>query len=242
MNVKAIISYDGSRFHGFQVQTKSRVKTVSSEIIRALNKLNIDSKIIGSGRTDKGVHATFQVISFQVPKFFYDLERLKNSLNKIVSPHIFIKSIKEVDESFHARFDAKKRVYRYLIYSNEFSPFLYNYALFVKNLNPVDLDSALKIFIGRHNFKNFKKEGSPTSSDIRTISKAGLYKYRNFFIIYFEADGFLRSQVRMMADFALKVSFKELSLKNLEEQLECQKVHSRELVAPNGLYLSKVHY
>ena len=101
---------------------------------------------------------------------------------------------------------------------------------------------AKPVPINPHNFKNFKKEGTPTNSDERIIYKAGAYKYKNFYIVYFLGNGFLRSQVRMMSDFALKVEKEKLSLTQLKEQLECKKIHSRSLIRPNGLYLSKIHY
>jgi tRNA pseudouridine38-40 synthase len=242
MRVKATISYDGSKFYGFQIQSKSDVPTVAGKLQKALLNLNIKGFVRGSGRTDKGVHATAQVIDFEIPSFWSDLKKLKNRLNQILSPYIYIKSIIHVKDDFNSRFDAKKRLYRYLMYSGEFKPHLADFALHVEKLNSKNLNSIVKTFEGKHNFKNFKKEGTPTNSDERIIYKAGAYKYKNFYIVYFLGNGFLRSQVRMMSDFALKVEKEKLSLTQLKEQLECKKIHSRSLIKPNGLYLSKIHY
>ncbi|WP_458701445.1 tRNA pseudouridine(38-40) synthase TruA [Sulfurospirillum sp. 1307] len=242
MKVKAILSYDGSKFHGFQIQSNTKVKTVVGDIKEALLKLNIQSNINGSGRTDSGVHATNQVIDFEVPNFWKDLKKLTNKLNQILSPFIYIKSIQQIHDNFNARFDAKKRLYRYILYTGKYQPFLHNYALHVKELDIKKLNKIVKNFIGEHDFKNFKKEGSPTNSDVRIIYRAGAYEHRGFFIIYFLGNGFLRSQVRMMSDFALKVMQGYLSEQNLKDQLACKKIYSRTLIAPNGLYLSKIYY
>ncbi|MBL0721935.1 MAG: tRNA pseudouridine(38-40) synthase TruA, partial [Sulfurovum sp.] len=95
MNVKAVISYDGGFFSGFQKQNSTQ-QTVTTQIENALKSLNISSKIIGSGRTDAGVHATGQVINFTLPYYWSDLYRLKEALNRKLH-HIFIKRISEVD-------------------------------------------------------------------------------------------------------------------------------------------------
>lgn len=240
MRVKATISYDGSKFYGFAIQPDA--KTVMGTLQVALKTLNINSHITGSGRTDRGVHATAQVIDFEIPSFWENLEKLKSRLNQILSPYIYIKSILHVRDDFNSRFDAKKRLYRYFLYSGEYQPHLADFALHVEKLNVKKLDFIVKNFEGKHNFKNFKKEGTPTKSDERVIYKAGAYSYKNFYVLYFLGNGFLRSQVRMMSDFALKVEKNKMSIKELKEQLQCQKCHSRTLIAPNGLYLAKIHY
>lgn len=109
--VKAIISYDGTKFQGFQRQ-KHTQNTVAGEIEKVLKSLIIDTKIVGSGRTDRGVHALNQVISFKIP-IFWDLEKLKQILNQKLKS-IYIKNILKVKENFNARFSAKSRSYIYI--------------------------------------------------------------------------------------------------------------------------------
>ena len=111
MRVQAIISYDGSRFQG--MQTQPHRKTIQDSIELALKKININSTINYAGRTDSGVHALNQSIDFEIPLYWSNLEKLQNSLNSIIKPYIYIKKIKEVDSSFHSRFSAKKRSYRF---------------------------------------------------------------------------------------------------------------------------------
>lgn len=243
MRIKLTISYDGSHFNGFQIQNNAqKVTTVAGELTTALKKLNIKTNLVGSGRTDQGVHATAQVIHCDIPSFWVDLNRLKKELNRTISSSIFIKKITAVELDFHARFNAKKRLYRYIIYSGEYQPFLSEYALHVKKIDAKKLNTILKNFIGIYDFKNFKKQGSETNSDIREIYKAGAYKHNNLTIIYFTGNSFLRSQVRMMCAFALNVMNKKLTCKELQEQLTCGVKHSTDVIPSSGLYLAKISY
>ena len=244
MRVKITLSYDGSAFVGFQIQ-KNETKTcqsVAGAITRALRRVNIDATVVGSGRTDTGVHATHQVLHIDLPDFWNDLEKLQSHLNGFLAPYIFIQSIIPVDASFHARFNAKKRLYRYILYDGAYQPFLANYALHVKALNVMKLNEYAQVFVGFHNFEYFKKLGGGTTKDERTIFKAGAYRYKNLIIIYFLGDAFLRSQVRMMCGSLLKVCHNELSLDDLIAQRERKMKVSTTLIPACGLYLSKVFY
>lgn len=244
MRVKIILSYDGSAFVGFQIQ-KNETETcqsVAGAITRAFRRVNIDATVVGSGRTDTGVHATHQVLHIDLPAFWNDLEKLQSHLNGFLAPYIFIQSIIPVDASFHARFNAKKRLYRYILYDGAYQPFLANYALHVKALNVMKLNEYAQVFVGFHNFEYFKKLGGGTTKDERTIFKAGAYRYKNLIIIYFLGDAFLRSQVRMMCGSLLKVCHNELSLDDLIAQRERKMKVSTTLIPACGLYLSKVFY
>ncbi len=243
MRIKITISYDGSKFNGFQIQNNGqKVTTVAGVIIKALKNLNINTTLIGSGRTDTGVHATAQVLHCEIPEFWSDLVRLKEELNRMIAPNIYIKNIESVCKDFHARFSAKKRLYRYAIYGGEYQPFLSDYALHVKSIEIPKLDKVLKNFIGTHDFKNFKKQGSDTNSNVREIFKAGAYTHNGMTIIYFLGNSFLRSQVRMMCNFALEVTNEKLTCKGLKEQLNNTKKYSTGVIPANGLYLSKIYY
>lgn len=244
MRVKITLSYDGSAFIGFQIQ-KNETKTcqsVAGALTRALRRVNIDATIVGSGRTDTGVHATHQVLHVDLPSFWNDLPKLQAHLNAFLAPYIFIQSIAPVSSSFHARFDAKKRLYRYVLYDGAYQPFLANYALHVNALDVKKLNEYAQIFVGFHNFEYFKKLGGGTTKDERTIFKAGAYRYKNLIIIYFLGDAFLRSQVRMMCGSLLKVCHNELSVDDLLAQRERRLKVSTTLIPACGLYLSKVFY
>ncbi len=240
--VKIILAYDGSRFNGFQIQ-KGRVETVSKRIYEAFKSVGIFEKFNASGRTDKGVHATFQVLDVKVPDFWIDkLDILKIELNRKLNPSVNIRDISLVDEDFHSRFSAKRRVYRYIVSFEEFSPFASFYVTFVKDLDEKKIKDAIRVFEGVHDFDYFKKSKGGTENFVREIFKARYYRYKEYGVFYFEANGFLRSQIRMMVGFLLKISDGKLTKQQLERQLDCQEVYSRYLADPCGLYLSKVKF
>ncbi|MDM5271162.1 tRNA pseudouridine(38-40) synthase TruA [Sulfurovum sp. zt1-1] len=240
MRVKAVITYDGSAFFGFQRQ-KSTKETVTSDIEHALKSLKIDSEITGSGRTDRGVHATGQVIHFDLPSYWNNLEKLKLSLNRKLNA-IAIKHIAKVDDDFHARFSAKKRLYRYVFKTQPPSVFEKNYISYYDQFDKTVLQKALNCFIGQHDFKYFHKTGSDTHTTVRTIYQAKYREKDNYHFIYFEANGFLRSQVRMMIESAMQCAKGEMQLSQLQEQLAGIKKYNHRLAPPEGLYLARILY
>ena len=240
MRVKASIAYDGSYFKGFQKQ-KSTKQTITSEIESALRSVGIKENIRGSGRTDAGVHATGQVIDFEIPLFWRDLKKLKTALNRKLK-HITFKHLCFVEERFHSRFSAKRRVYRYVFKTTQPSVFEENYISYFPSFNKKKLEVALKAFEGEHDFSNFIKTGSITHTNVREIYKAHYKHHKGYHLIYFEANGFLRSQVRMMVAFAMQVAMEEKSLLELKEQLSLKKRHGTQLAPPQGLYLARIIY
>lgn len=240
MRVKAVLTYDGSCYKGFQKQTSTQ-NTITSTIENVLVSLQIHSPITGSGRTDAGVHATAQVIHFNLPDYWDDLEKLKCNLNRKLTD-ISFKHISEVDDDFHARFSAKKRVYRYIFKTHQPSVFEKKYISYYKSFHAELLVEALKVFEGKHNFDFFHKTGSLTHTTIREIYHATYIERKGYHFIYFEANGFLRSQVRMMVDMAMSCATNTTTLIQLKEQLYCQKKHSTKLAPAEGLYLAKVLY
>ena len=240
MRVKASIAYDGSYFKGFQKQN-STPQTITTQLEIALRSMGIVSTIRGSGRTDARVHATGQIIDFELPSFWQDLTKLKVALNRKLE-HIMVKHISKVDHEFHARFSAKRRVYRYVFKTTEPSVFEKNYISYYSIFTTDKLQDALKLFEGEHDFTNFIKTGSVTHTNIRTVYKAFYRPYKNYHIIYFEANGFLRSQVRMMVDFAMQVAQNRQTSEALKEQLTLKRRHSTTLAPPEGLYLARIIY
>jgi len=238
--VKAIIAYDGGDFQGFQKQ-KSTKQTVTTAIEEALSSIGIHDNIRGSGRTDAGVHATGQVIDFEVPQFWSDCHKLKKILNRKLK-YIAFKHLSFVENSFHSRFSAKKRVYRYIFKTTTPSIFEQNYIAYYPPFDSLLLQKALQIFEGEHDFSNFIKTGSVTHTNVRHIYKAHYKPYNNYHIIYFEANGFLRSQVRMMVEAAMQVALKKLNLNQLQEQLELKKRYTTKQAPPEGLYLARILY
>lgn len=271
MNVACIIAYDGSKFCGFSPQSHDtfsihnkrygQAKThcnkegqmlmsVAGFFELILQRIGIKTHIIGSGRTDKGVHATYQVINFHA-QIFMSLEKMQKLLNDRLYPFVLIKKIFFVDDCFHARFSAKMRFYKYIFTQNEILPFYTSYIAKVKYGDIMLLKQALGKFCGEHDFSLFKKNGSETTNFVRQIYKAHLFPatihHIKCYVAHIGANGFLRSQVRMMMQACFEVSLGRISIKDLEQQIDNKlslndKACVRSLAPANGLYLSRVIY
>jgi len=240
MRVKAVLSYDGSFFQGFQRQTRTR-NTITASLESALRSLHIESDIIGSGRTDAGVHATGQVIHFDLPDYWSDTTKLLRELNRKLK-HLRIKHITPVDDTFHARFSAKRRIYRYLFKQKKPSLFEENYVAHYPLFDEIRLQKALKAFEGEHDFACFHKTGSDIHTTTREIYSARHRSFGDCHILYFEANGFLRAQVRMMIDAAMQCASGRLTPEMLREQIVGIQRHTTSLAPASGLYLARIIY
>jgi len=240
MTIKLTISYDGSKFYGSQIQAKK--DTVHGRINLALKTLGINSKIAFSGRTDKDVHATMQVLSFTLPSYWTDLEKLKQSLISFMPNSIVIKSLKQVQDSFHARFSAKKRSYRYIISKKPLNAFNCSYMTYYEHINSYLINKAIKEFVGIHDFNYFHKKGSEPFCTIREIYDIKFYEYKNIYVFKFTANSYLRSQIRMMIYAIMQVSNNNISIDDLKKQINNQIQISKKLAPASGLYLSRIYY
>ena len=239
-NIKLTFSYDGTKYNGSQKQPQK--DTVQDTIEEVLKIIHIHSKLILSGRTDKNVHASGQVASLNIPSFWNDLEKLHKTLNRQLPSSIKIKDISNVDDSFHARFSAKRRFYRYIISTKPLTAFNNGYLHYESNIDKSLICQAIKSFVGIHDFEYFSKKGSEPKSTIREIYNIKFYQYKEYYIFKFEANSYLRSQIRMMIDFLLKISSAKLTITDLKNQLQKKELVSWTLAPSNGLYLSKVTY
>lgn len=233
------IAYYGVAFFGFQRQNE--VLSVSDFLSEKFRSVGIFGEFLASGRTDRGVHASAQVISLNVPHFWDNLEELKTRLNKKLYPYVKIKRIWRVSDEFNARFHAKRRGYCYLL-SKQNSPFLNTISLPYLPQNPNLIRLALKELEGQHNFSAFcKSDGCGEKGAIRTIFKARLKEYGGFYIFSFWGSGFLRSQIRLMVGILLEIDKGNLSIDDLKRQLQGEKIY-RIPIAPHGLFLTRVDY
>ncbi len=238
--IKLTIAYDGSGFEGSQIQPKK--KTVQGALEEALKYINIKAKLEFSGRTDRDVHAFRQVVTFFIPEYWSDIQKLQNTLNKLLPQTILVRSIYKVSDEFHARFSAKSREYRYIFTDKKLSPFQTRFISYFQTVDEKKIKEVLEYFHGIHDFLFFSKTGSEPKSTIRNIEEVKLYRYKELYILKFRANSYLRSQIRMMVDFIMKVANGELTLEELQLQLGCKKQVSTTLAPPNGLYLSKIVY
>lgn len=240
MNVKFIISYDGTCFQGSQTQPSKL--SVEDRLQETFKSLNIYTKIILSGRTDKNVHATGQVFNCLIPSYWKDLKKLKDVLNKHLPSSIKVNDIKFINKDFHSRFHAKKRVYRYLVSKKEPTVFNSKYISYQKEFDEEKIKEAIKYFIGVHDFEYFHKKGSDKDNTIREIFDAKFYKYRDIYIFKFTANSYLRSQIRLMVGVLLKIGEGKLTIEDLILQLNRKKHIYRIPASPYGLYLARVYY
>ncbi len=236
MRVAFILAYNGTHFLGSQIQ-KSSQNTVFGQFEHVLQQLGIRGKTVASGRTDKSVHASYQVAHVDLPDFWTDLHKLKRILNEMLPSSITVKKVFSVADDFHARYSAKSRVYRYIIKPGQSNPFEADFVTFIDEANFNILQQNIKLFIGQHDFANFMKMGSDTKSSVREVYKAFAYQHKEYIVLYFEANGFLRTQIRFMVGALLN-----LSAQQIQEKLTLKMNHKLKPAPANGLYLSKVRY
>lgn len=237
------IQYDGTNYAGWQIQ-KNAV-TVQQKIVDAIEVI-IKEKVnlIGSGRTDTGVHALGQVANFKTEKEL-NLGKFQYSLNSILPKDISVNKIEKVHESFHSRYDAKSRSYIYLFTHNK-SPFLEKYSFLyppILKLGIEKLNHLSKVFLGEHDFTSFSKSNDDIKNKICFVNEIHWRRGKETTTFYILANRFLHGMVRTLIGTILYAAEKNLTedfLKNILEQKDRTK--ARESVLAKGLFLFKVRY
>jgi len=239
-------SYDGSKYKGYQKQP--RMKTVQSEIEKALKSINSEKDVIihASGRTDALVHALNQKAHFDLDSNI-NCEKLKKSLNSLLSSYIYIKKVEEVSSEFHARFNVKAKEYIYKINMGEYDPIEKDYVYqYNKRLDLVEMERGLKYLEGTHDFKSFTKADEEKENFVRTIIQTNLIrnlKNVNQFTISFVGTGFLRYQVRNMVGLLIEIGEGKRKSGDILSILEAKDRRKSGITAPpEGLYLKDVYY
>ena len=243
---KALISYDGHDFAGFQRQPHAR--SVQEEIEKTLTRINKGQPIVihGAGRTDSGVHALGQVIHFDLPSS-RDEEKLRFALDTQTPEDIDVISVKEVTEDFHARYQPHSKTYEFLVdIGRPKNPMMRHYATHYPYPLEIPLmEQAIKALEGTHDFTGFTASGTSVENKVRMITKASLTfdAQRNFLVFTFSGNGFLYKQIRNMVGTLLKIGNKRMPVNQIERILEEK---DRQLAgptaAPNGLYLKEIIY
>lgn len=242
-NYKLTIQYDGTDYAGWQIQMNA--PTVQEEVVKSIKTIiNEDVNLLGSGRTDSGVHALGQVANFRTEKEI-DPIRFYLSLNSVLPQSISIVKVEKVDEAFHARFDARSRSYIYLI-SKIKSPFLKKYSVFLPRFDKYDfekLQQLSKIFLGEHDFTSFSRKESSTENKICNIKSIGWRNQKQMALFYIEADRFLHGMVRTIAGtllYAVKENKNEEFINRIFELKDREE--AKEALPSQGLFLYKVRY
>lgn len=234
----ATIAYDGSAFYGSQSQPNR--PSVLGSLRNAFACCGLFGKILCASRTDKGVHALRNVVSIPLPYAPKNLDVLRAQLNKHLLPHIAIVSLHIAPSGFHARFDAKARLYRYIIAPQKPNVFQNRYVHFHDVRDWERIARAIRIFEGIHDFRFFAKQSEKNT--ICGMHKARAFWWNQHFVLSFLARGFLHSQIRFIVQALLLHGSGRLELAALREQLDATKRHTCELAPPNGLYLCRVYY
>lgn len=232
-------SYDGSKFNGYQKQDNAL--TVQGNLEDLLSRrFNKEIKIYGSGRTDKGVHAINQYAHFDADKV--EIDKLISYLNEQIDG-IFVKSIRVVDDEFHARFNVKKKTYKYVINVEDYDVFRRNYELeYCKSLDLDKMKELIPLLKGEHDFENFTTIQDKKESYVREIFDIKMELENGRVNIYITGNGFLRYMVRNVVGLLVSYSeskiTKEEAIKIINKETDQKPVK----VDGCGLYLYDVIY
>ena len=242
-NIKLTIEYDGKDFKGWQKQPNK--PNIQGEIERAIYNITKEEvDLIGSGRTDAGVHALAQVANFKTNSNI-PIEKLALAINSQLKNSIIIKKAEEVDERFHSRYNAKHKTYRYIINNSPCGTAIYRnleYCFPIK-LDVAKMQEAAKYFEGEHDFKAFKSSGTSAKNSVRTIYNASVKQEGEKIIIELTGNGFLYNMVRIISGTLLDVGLQKIKpeeIKNIIEEKDRKK--AGKTLPAHGLYLVEVKY
>ena len=242
-NLKLILQYDGTMYHGFQIQPT--VATIAGELNRVLTNLTKSPVTVqGCSRTDAGVHAYRYCCNFMT-EFPIPAERLPIVINNMLPDDIRAISCCEVSKDFNARFDTVSKTYRYVINTCP-NPTVYtrNYEWQYKKTLDVDaMKKAAEYIVGEHDFKSFMTSGADVSSTVREVYSLEICKNDDIIEIYITADGYLYNMVRIITGTLVSVGEGKLAPESLPEIIDSK---SREKAGPTappqGLYLYQIKY
>ena len=243
-NIKLTIEYDGKEFHGWQKQpNKLNIQGNIEQAIKQITGEEVD--LTASGRTDAGVHAFGQVANFKTNSNL-PIDKFPLALNSNLKKSIRIIKVEEVEQNFHSRLSCKKKTYRYVIDNSEYSSAIY------RNLEthiPIKLDiekmqSAIRYFVGEHDFAAFKASGTSSKSSVRIIYKAEVISMPNNRIyIELTGNGFLYNMVRIIAGTLVDVGLGKIEPIKIPEIINSKKRdNAGKTLPPQGLYLLNVEY
>lgn len=240
MRYKMIISYDGTNYHGYQAQEHH--PSIQGSIEKALRLMTqLDIKTYAASRTDKGVHALYQVLHFDTD---IDLEsdQWVDALHKRLPGDIRVKKVVKVKDTFHARFSAKSKLYIYKISKKPLSAFESNHAIYVKHFNLDLVKDRLSDLVGEHDFSAFSpnKENKPP---IKTIYSFTVTETKNFYIFKIHGNHFLRYMVRSIMGNFIYMALGKKDQDQLKRMLETKNRLLTAKTAPaEGLYLAHIYY
>ena len=243
-NFKITIEYDGSNYHGWQRQADE--PTIQNEIENALMTMTQKKvTLIGSGRTDAGVHAFGQVANFHCDTTLGP-DVFQKGLNSLLPKDIVIKDCVQVPENFHARYDATSKTYHYRLLNRAIPAAIFRqYAWHIqKKLDLEAMRNAIRYIIGTHDFRAFEGAGSPRSNTIRSIMNANLIEMDDGYLVFeIKGDGFLRFMVRNIMGTLVDIGLGKITVDDFNRIFESKDRNDAGITAPaQGLFLVQVEY
>ena len=242
-NVKITIEYDGTNYHGWQIQSNGR--TVQGELTRALSILDHRPvTVYGAGRTDAGVHAEGQIANFFLERDFAP-RWLRDAINGNLDRDIRVLEAVPVFDGFNARYSARQKTYRYRIWTAEVvSPFVYRYVHHYRaGLDVDEMGRAAVPLIGRHDFTAFTVASSDAEDHVRTLIRVNIERDANEILIVVAADGFLRYMVRTIVGTLMEVGRGKRTAASVAAALESlDRANAGPSAPANGLTLVRVDY
>jgi len=240
-----LIEYLGTNFIGWQIQQKGQ--TIQGIIeVKLSNLLNEEIRLFGSGRTDSGVHAIAQSAHFDTKRKIHDLVKFLKSINHFVNKKdISILKIKKKNLNFHARFSAKQRIYKYIIFNRLSTPSIEKKRGWhiSKKLDINLMKKGAKKLLGTKDFSTFRSSNCNAKSPIKTMKSIKIKSTKDKIEIQFKSQSFLQQQVRSMVGCLKYLGEKKWNLKKFERIFKSKK---RTLCAPpappHGLFLEKIIY
>lgn len=241
-NLKLTIQYDGTKYCGWQKQPNS--SGIQGTIEYAIYEITREKvNIIGSGRTDAGVHALGQVANFKTNSNI-PAARIPDALNAKLPKDISIIDCQEVSDDFHSRYSATGKIYRYLIYNKPYrSPLYKDISYHVRyDLDIQKMRVEAQSLLGTHEFKGFMSSGSSVKDTVRTIHNISIEESGDLIVLQVEGNGFLYNMVRILVGTLVDIGRGRID-KPLEEIIASQDRGEAGHTAPaHGLFLKKVHY
>lgn len=243
MRIRLVVEYDGTDFHGFQRQPGLRtVDKVLEEAICRLTKEEV--QVMGSGRTDAGVHALGQVVAFSTEASIPP-DRYRQAINTLLPSDIRVIHSEEATSDFHPRYNARRKTYRYLVYrSNEGYTLYRRYAhQYAGRLNLALMQEATQHVIGEHDFRGFMATGSDVQNTVRNVYQFTVEENLPWMKIEITANGFLYHMVRNLVGTLIEIGREVMTF---EQLLGVLRTGDRKKAGPTaparGLFLVKVDY